>query len=214
MEYNGDLHLHTIESKISGEVFSWKNLPTSLKILKRSNIDVFSFSDHDSFNVSFYKQAQQINKQYNLGFIIIPAVEVTVINSIGDKGHIIFYFEENLKTETLNLIKTLIQQNCNREGIQITKMIKVFNNYKINFALIVHVGKVNYVTLNDIEQILPYVYSFEGSLKHSNMKKVMKVYPNIKTCLFSDTHVWEKYKNPLQKLNVTQFLEFIKSVKE
>lgn len=208
-ELKSDLHLHTQESKVGSEVFIWEGIKNAIKILVQNHITFFSFTDHDSFNLKFYMQAKKIIKNHNLNMFIIPGVEITCLNSLGKLAHVIFYFEENLNLEILTKIQNIIQKNVNKQGIKIQNLINKFELEKINFALICHVGKENFITKEDLKSILPYVYAVETNKNHPNLKKINQEF-NIKNVLFSDTHIWTKYVDPNVYINKDEFLNFIK----
>lgn len=210
-----DLHLHTIESKLSNEVFQWNGLKNSIIRLYKENIKIFSFSDHDIFNSNIYFESKDIIKSNKINMTVIPSIEVSIINSKGTISHAIFYFDDNLNDSKIEELEKLLSSIVNRNGIYILKIIKLLqlNNYK--FSIIAHGGKINYLPLEDIISIKKYLYAIEANPSHSQLKKIKKneLVKDIKILLYSDTHVWNKYKNPKVKINYNDFISFIREEK-
>ncbi|MBR3259523.1 MAG: PHP domain-containing protein [Mycoplasmataceae bacterium] len=90
MKVKIDLHLH---SKISrNDPIHWDSDYDSISRLKNEGIKIAAFSDHYSFSVEFYLEIKKLAA--TAGILILPAIEINVLNSNQKKADIIFIFSE------------------------------------------------------------------------------------------------------------------------
>lgn len=184
-----DLHLHSIHSKPNGDAIKWESLHDSISKLIKNDVKIAAFSDHNIFNVEFYKEAFNLAKTANI--LILPAIEINVVRLDGMIANIIFVFEENLTNEQLQEISSIATKEIPKRGISITKCNEIFSNFKT--IKIPHVGKSDFFKYDDLEKIEFDAIEISND-NHKNYLSVIKK-ENFSSSIvaFSDTHKWNEY---------------------
>ncbi len=182
-----DLHLHSPLSEKNGDVIKWKNLHDSLSKIMNNGVKLASFTDHNAFDLDFYKEAKELASTGNI--VLFPGMELNVVRKNGKIGHMLIIFSESLNDEELfNLYKKI--RPINKNGISIHEINDWFKEFET--IKIIHIGKNDYFECEDLD-ILEYD-AFEITNKdHHNYLKVIKNGYTSSIVAFSDTHTWTSY---------------------
>ncbi len=192
-----DLHLHSPASKNNGDAIKWNNTYTTLKILHSNKIRLAAFSDHNTFDDTFYKEVRELGKTG--GIIFLPAIEANVVRKNGVLANLIYVFREDLTDDQLKTISNIARKNLPKRGISIENANKLFENFET--LRIPHIGKSDHFKYDDLLD-LKYDAFEVTNMNHPNYISVLKKGLVSSTVSFSDTHVWTNY--PQQGLLVTE----------
>lgn len=187
MKVKIDLHLHSKISK-RNDIVHWDSDYHSISRLKNEGIKIAAFSDHYNFSVEFYLKIKKLAA--TAGILILPAIEINVLNSNQKKADIIFIFSEQLTKEQLEEIEK-ISNTIPKKGIALLECNNIFNQFET--IKIPHVGKSDYFKYEDLLKI-EYDAIEISNKNHNNFKSVIKQKDFKKSIVaFSDTHDWKKY---------------------
>ena len=182
-----DLHLHSIPSKNNGDSIKWIGDKEVLKLVKRHEYRMISFTDHNVFDWKQYS----FMRDYSRGIVtILPGIEVNIITLRGEIGNILFIFKEDLSKEELKKIEKICRVNLKKSGVTHKQALEIFKDF--NTIIIPHVGKSDYLTIEDLK-LIEYDAFEVTNLSHHNYKKVMKTLGDVSTVAFSDTHIWTSF---------------------
>ncbi|MGL5522268.1 MAG: PHP domain-containing protein [Metamycoplasmataceae bacterium] len=183
-----DLHLHTRASKFHENSIEWESTHFAISKLNSFGIKIFSFTDHNIFDLKLYKKAKRIAQTGNL--LVLPGIEVNVVRKNGKIGNIIYIFSDELSDEQLIKIEEIAKKNIPTRGISLENANLIFADF--DHLCIPHVGKADFLELDDLLMI-NYDAIEITSEDHHNYKKAIKGIDPTSVVSFSDTHIWRKY---------------------
>ena len=192
-----DLHLHSLASQKNGDTIQWTSDYQVLKTLHYANVKIFSFCDHNTFDIEQFFRLK--NKIGTTNLLMLAGVEVNVVRQNHKVGHLLIIFETQDYDELLQ-ISQIIRQNLTRRGISIDKINHLFQEFAT--IRIAHVGKSDYFNADDLEKLHCDAWEITSN-SNSNFVKVQNKLPNKAAVVaFSDTHIWSDY--PQQKKLYTE----------
>lgn len=189
-----DLHLHSINSNKIGDSVSWISLRHTINTIRNADISIFSFTDHDMFNFKLYNETVKLLKEdINNHLIFYPGLELTIIRENGNRGHVLFIFDNS----DINKIKQLEQITydlvfSHRSGIKLSKAIEIYNSLDLDYFIIPHVDKSDFLIYEDFKDSLDKLYYLEALANSHQFKRFIKDAnnANLKPVKFSDYHHW------------------------
>lgn len=189
-----DLHLHSYHSRRNKDVIQWFDELSTLICLRDHKIKVFAITDHDTFSASLYSKLKQLNISHRFNMAIFPGVEITVKRVNEDRGHILFIFDNNITDEQAKKIQDVVFRNAHSYGTNIDSFVSNVDKLGIDYMMIPHVGKCDYVVYQDVKDYMdriPYVESPDNKSElnrfNANLEKP------VANLMFSDTHMWDTY---------------------
>ncbi|MGL4183588.1 MAG: hypothetical protein ACRCRP_00450 [Metamycoplasmataceae bacterium] len=188
MKIKIDLHLHTRASKPHENSIEWESTFFSISKLKKFDIKIFSFTDHNVFDFKLYKKSKTIAATGNI--LALPGIEVNVVRKNGMIGNIIYIFSDELSDEELTKIEDIAKKNIPTRGISLENVNLIFADF--DHLCIPHVGKSDFLALEDLLAIKYDAIEITSEVHH-NYKKVIKSIDPTSVVSFSDTHIWKKY---------------------
>lgn len=189
-----DFHLHSIESTRNKDVIVWQSPLHTLIQLRNNNIKYMAITDHDFFSYKIYKNLNKEINEYKLDIVVFPGVEVTIKRKNGERGHILFIFNNKTEEDKIKKLEQIVYENCNANGINLSCFIDAIKE-EYNFTMIPHVGKTYSITYEDIigfEQYISIVESPNNKIELERFKKLFN-HHEINNVMFSDTHNWDNY---------------------
>ncbi|MCS4536627.1 hypothetical protein NXS15_00575 [Mycoplasma sp. CSL7475-4] len=178
-----DLHIHSQDSNNTGSTISKHSDVEMLQKLINNRVRVACFADHDNLFVESYNRRVEIIKEKGYELTLLPGCEINLLN--GEKSaQAILVFRPD---QDLNQIKKIVNKN----KISYRNIFNKFADY--DFMIFPHTGKAKDI-INPLELEGCYISGFDSSNpKSSNLKKAMKLYPDVPDVYFSDVHNWKKY---------------------
>jgi len=205
-----DLHLHSFTSLSNGDSIKMLSFLDNMKILKRSNVKAFAFTDHNKF----YAKEYISNKAYakRLGITIFPGVELDVTRKNKELGHVLFIFEDNLSEEKLKELERIINKTLGKHKVSVEELDNKFPGYKT--LVIPHVGKGDFLDVEDLKEFKFDAIEVVNDI-HLNYKKFQKFWDKKESIVsFSDTHIWHRYPQVRNYYTYLECEDNIDSIKE
>ena len=229
---NVDLHIHTCASKYKEKkplVRNGKEIPNSsivdesdfahidvlLNKLNESNINLFSFTDHNRFNADLFKKTKEIikSKKYPNIKEILPGVEFDVQIDSGQKScHILAIFEiRDLDNDSEKLSKFINEDKIirNRESFyELNQFENLLKQIGLSVILIAcqrksinnPYGGSNCISdsTKDISSFLKFGFISALEFQKPSVEGIIKndlkaIDTNIATVCGSDCHDWSAY---------------------
>lgn len=189
-----DLHLHSDISNKIGDHVGWISLQNTLNKIRNEDIQILCFTNHDMFSFRQYIDTLNIiaKNQYNM--ICYPGFELTILREDGCRGHVLFIFDNN-DIGKIHMIEGMLTEIrfTNQNGVKIDKAKAIFDTLGLDYFIIPHVDKSDFVIYKDLVVVkdkLYYVESWEHSAKYI---KFIRDAGNIDIMpiKFSDHHDWK-----------------------
>lgn len=187
-----DLHLHSIYSNKIGDSVSWRSLAQTINIIKNANISVFSFTDHDMFSYKLYKETKDYIKNNNLNIVNYPGLELTIVRKNKKRGHVLFIFDNVDENKIKKLEEITFDIVFKYKQIKLEKAVEIYNKLELDYFIIPHVDKSDYLIYEDMASVKDKIYYLEA-LESSNRFKTFKKEAEdiiVKPVKFSDNHHW------------------------
>ncbi len=183
-----DLHLHSPASRSNDDAIKWDSLHDSLTRLMRENVSIAAFSDHNTLDVDFYLEARELASTANI--LLLPAIEVNVARTDGNRANIIYVFRNDLTKEKLNKIFD-ITKTIHKKGINIKEVNAIFNDFET--IIIPHVGKSDHFKYQDLLEIKYDAIEISNEEDKNYLKVISREDIRTSVVAFSDTHRWNEY---------------------
>lgn len=187
-----DLHLHSNHSNKIGDSVSWRSLAQTINIIKNAGIGVFSFTDHDMFSYKLYKETKTYIKDNELAIINYPGLELTIIRKNKKRGHVLFIFDNSDEEKIKQLEQITFDLVFKYKEVKLEKAIEIYNNLELDYFIIPHIDKSDFLIYEDMENIKEKIYyleALETSRQYQTFKK-LAIDIIVKPVKFSDNHHW------------------------
>lgn len=189
-----DLHLHTNISQLNGDSISHADDPKKIAwTLFKHDVKIFSFTDHNEFDVDQFYEVKKIIKNT---MTILPGIEVNMRRSDNYQPcDMLVIFPEDLSLEDLKKIKTICREHLNKNGLSVKKMNGLFAEFST--IRIPDVGKSGACYVGDLDpkstETIIYDAVETSDEKSANFKRFLKLNVLTSIVAFSDTHKWHHY---------------------
>lgn len=202
-----DLHLHSKLSIPNGDSIKWESDYDSLMKLKKHNIKIAAFSDHNIFNKVWYRKMEQFAKSGNI--LLLPAIEANVVRTNGKRGNVIFVFNNELSNDELLKIENISKTQLPKVGVSLKNVNLLFKEF--DPIIIPHVGKSDFLSYEDLIKIKCHAFEITNK-NHPNFLSINRKNINSSIVAFSDTHIWKEYpqhsKNLITNINNMKEISF------
>lgn len=229
---NFDLHIHSIASRYKEgkdivDNSTVENAETLLTKLNEHNVNLFSITDHNRFNIDLYERLDLLvnSQQFPNVYGLVAGVEFDVqIDTTMEKCHIITIFDAKNRRENYKKIYNAIAKNKieDKNGSYSRKEYEdILRDIGMDVILIAcqrnsldrHDGKHNSLSEStmDSEQLLLTGYINALEFQKPNVEGILrdnlKVIPkSVMLVMGSDCHDWSVYPNHDKKNGNNQFM--------
>ena len=189
-----DFHCHTKATK-KGEAPS-RNIPSPRYFcdqVENANVKMLAITNHNSFDL---KQFKTIQKEAKNKIIIFPGVELDIIGLNGERGHLVFFYD-NRKVDEFNreIEKLLNSKDADSFTIDIDGFISFAN--KLNTGIIMaHYHKSDALDYKSLQKIRDNLNNkFRFFFEPSNYRTLgIMVNNNFRVLMGSDIQDWSEYQ--------------------
>lgn len=212
-----DFHCHTKATK-AGEAQS-RNIPSAeffCEQLENANIKMVAITNHNSFDL---EQFNKIQKEVKGKTIILPGIELDVIGLNGERGHIVFFYD-NKKVDEFNekVEELLCGKDADSFAVNVDDFVSFANELNTG-TIMAHYHKVDaldYKSLTKIRESLDNKFRF--FFEPSNYRTLgIMVNNNFRVLMGSDIQDWSEYqqqKFASIKLDIDSYDMFFRFIKK
>lgn len=232
---NIDLHIHSSLSKYKEEAgyvdkSTIDNIDVLLKKLNDNNINLFSITDHNRFDIALYYKIKEIisHKKYPNILGVLPGIEFDVQMDIGKEScHIICIFDDS-KQEQLKEIEKVLNKNLLIKPTDYytrDEFESILKKIGLSVLLIAHQHKHfdnrsggKRSLSNSVDDIYSFIKTgYISALEYQRpsvqgmiINSLKKVNKNVASIIGSDCHQWEFYP---KKDSIAYTKEYVSKVK-